>query len=271
MFRVNKHKMLAGSLLAGAVVYKVLKYYNQRDHTNDVDYVADNSSLVELSTCLRETQVQTVAATETVAPIEDGAEHFQGPQQSPDPALGIIVPYVAVRAPPSEEVNESSQDLRVVGPDGTIHSGTATYVREKTKVTNHRRVLYRCGRKALHTIVAEIKMRMYQPTADRANYLTASKMATDLINKHGIHPRDAAWLHPRVVAHVFIPSNDDIIASDISRSYRAKQRIARMKRGKRSLWGALAAVLGFEPEPDLIGWSPLDWLSSTGVADHAGR
>jgi hypothetical protein len=168
--------------------------------------------------------------------------------------------------------DDSSGDISMVGPDGTTASSTATYVRIKTKVTNHRRVMYRRRRAALHSIVAEIKLRLFQAAPDRANLLAASKMALDLLNKHGVHPKDKAMLHPRIVAHVFIPSDDEIIASDISKCHRARQRVARMKQGNQSLLGAIKYLLGFgEDTTDIVSSPTIGFLGAQGLCDAACR
>jgi len=276
----NPHGIkLISALLISAIAVKILKRIaSGADYAEDIDHIANSDNIVELSTCIVETTcIYGAAADQSAAGYQN-----QPPPGEWDTLEPLFADYddwdttsvISSRdsKPPAAGGDDSdgNDNLIMAGPDGTKQSGTAIYVREKTMVTNHRRVMHRQKKKAIHAMVAEIKLRLGTPVHDRANILIVRKMAKDLIDKHKVHPKDAASMLPRVVSYVFIPNDDEIIAGDILRSDRAKQRQDRLTHGKDSIWDLVWSVLGY-PSSDPVGRTFRGSFRSHRVVDQMER
>jgi hypothetical protein len=111
--------------------------------------------------------------------------------------------------------------------DGNIKNPTSIYIQDKTRVTNHRRVMYRQRNNFTKALVAQVKLSIDWRTRDPANEKVARKMIKDAMAEHGLSITDSVRTLPIAIEAVFLPNDAEIYANDWRHSRAARNRIAR--------------------------------------------
>jgi len=111
--------------------------------------------------------------------------------------------------------------------DGNIKNPTSIYIQDKTRVTNHRRVMYRQRNNFTKALVAQVKMSIDWRTRDPANEKVARKMIKDAMAEHGLSITDSVRTLPIAIEAVFLPNDAEIYANDWRHSRAARNRVAR--------------------------------------------
>lgn len=73
-------------------------------------------------------------------------------------------------------------------------------------------------------VVAEIKVKLGTPSKRQSNDTIIRRMARNLMEVHGLRPTHQAAVINRIIAMVYIPSDDEIEASNLHNSWEAKFR-----------------------------------------------
>jgi len=111
--------------------------------------------------------------------------------------------------------------------DGNIKNPTSIYIQDKTRVTNHRRVMYRQRNNFTKALVAQVKLSIDWRTRDPANEKVARKMIKDAMAEHGLSITDSVRTLPIAIEAVFLPNDAEIYANDWRHSRAARNRVAR--------------------------------------------
>lgn len=232
---------VALTLGASKIAKSIIILCNHDEFREEIDEYGRGDLVVEPTTCLIETnRVTTTAAM---------AQHL--------PVCGIVANFSNQSGDGAQETSEElvASNLIMPGPDGNISTGVAIYQREKIKVTNHRRVLYRKRNNFMHSIVAEIKLKGMKERTP-AHELTVRHMLNDRME--GINIADRAIILPIALELCFIPTDVEIRAADLGRSSRAKERRNRLsKKPGLTLRRCWRAITGTHPEDQPLIESPL--------------
>jgi len=225
--------LITGSVGSLAVqIYAHYKYSKRPDEyqefTNGMMAVED---IEELSTYIVETTGQRSLGVEvnpeaTYVPTTPATwQHIEN--------LEFLRKFFAQLKPPNNQdavVNSTSSQSSTVGireSDGNITNPTSIYIQDKTRVTNHRRVMYRQRNNFTKALVAQVKMSIDWRTRDPANEKVARKMIKDAMAEHGLSITDSVRTLPIAIEAVFLPNDAEIYANDWRHSRAARNRVAR--------------------------------------------
>jgi len=126
-----------------------------------------------------------------------------------------------------ESPTSQSSTVGIKESDGNITNPTSVYIQDKTRVTNHRRVMYRQRNNFTKALVAQVKMSIDWRTRDPANEKVARKMIKDAMAEHGLSITDSVRTLPIAIEAVFLPNDAEIYANDWRHSRAARNRVAR--------------------------------------------
>jgi hypothetical protein len=203
-----------------------------RAYDREIDAALSNSGLRELSSYVVETTSVQVPESQVLIPTKT-------PSTTPNLEEGKAIAMVAARLGDLWFERPEITVAPVIAPlvdilpsdDGNLKTDTAVLIREKTKVTNHRRIMHRKRNGFTHSIVASVKLTMGTPVRDAANEKVVRKMINDLIGAHGVNIADAAIIVPIAVELVFIANDSEIVANQVRHSKRARERNYAATRG----------------------------------------
>ena len=95
-----------------------------------------------------------------------------------------------------------------------------TICQDVVEVKNHRRVSKHSKRSYESCVVSEIKNKMGLPKPTEANRLVVRRMAHNIMTKHGVRPTHIRLSIERVIAGVFVPDAEDLVAAEMLASNR---------------------------------------------------
>jgi len=134
----------------------------------------------------------------------------------------------ATDAGSEESINSTFKPLvGIRESDGNIKNSTSIYIQDKTRVTNHRRVMYRQRNTFTKALVAQVKLSIDWKTRDAANEKVARKMIKDAMAEHGLSITDSVRTLPIAIEAVFLPNDAEIYANDWKHSKAAADRVTR--------------------------------------------
>lgn len=229
--------MITGTVASAVVqIYAHYKYSKRpdsyREFTNNMMAVED---IEELSTYISETQGQTdlsVAETTEVPDMFTTHERLQDPKGMRPEDLEFIDRFFSALKQNSPDAVDRGPVMRtpLVGfkeDDGNIKNPTSIYIQDKTRVTNHRRVMYRQRNNFTKALVSQVKLSIDWHTRDPANEKVARKMIKDAMAEHGLCITDSVRMLPIALNAVFLPNDAEIYANDWRHSRAYQNRIAR--------------------------------------------
>jgi len=229
----------AGTTLALAgLTYAKYKYAARPDgFGNFTNTMLGVEGIEELSTYVEETTGQRDLSTdhETTHP-DDASVSSEGMPIYPGPYnLDFIRNNCTLFAFPAtvdagsiEDINNECKPLvGIRETDGNIKNSTSIYIQDKTRVTNHRRVMYRQRNTFTKALVAQVKLSIDWKTRDPANEKVARKMIKDAMSEHGLSITDSVRTLPIAIEAVFLPNDAEIFANDWKHSRAAADRINR--------------------------------------------
>jgi len=225
--------LITGSIGSVAVqIYAHYKYSKRpdeyQDFTNGMMAVED---IEELSTYISETTGQRSLSVEVKPEISYVPNNKATWQHIEN--LEFLRKFFALLKPQNNQdaiVPSSSSSTSTVGikeNDGNITNPTSVYIQDKTRVTNHRRVMYRQRNNFTKALVAQVKLSIDWRTRDPANEKVARKMIKDAMAEHGLSITDSVRTLPIAIEAVFLPNDAEIYANDWRHSRAARNRVAR--------------------------------------------
>jgi len=225
--------LITGSIGSVAVqIYAHYKYSKRpdeyQDFTNGMMAVED---IEELSTYISETTGQRSLSVEVKPEISYVSNNKVTWQHIEN--LEFLRKFFALLKPQNNQdaiVPSSSSSTSTVGikeNDGNITNPTSVYIQDKTRVTNHRRVMYRQRNNFTKALVAQVKLSIDWRTRDPANEKVARKMIKDAMAEHGLSITDSVRTLPIAIEAVFLPNDAEIYANDWRHSRAARNRVAR--------------------------------------------
>jgi len=225
--------LITGTIGSLAVqIYAHYKYSQRPDEYQEfTNGMMGVENVEELSTYMVETTGQTALCVVT-APELPAMFQRREPEQIKD-STEFLRRFFAQLKPQDDQdaivVSSSSPKPRVgfKENDGNIKNPTSTYILDKTRVTNHRRVMYRQRNNFTKALVAHVKMSIDWKNRDPANEKVARKMIKDAMNEHGLSLTDSNRTLPIAIEAVFLPSDAEIYANDWRHSRAARNRVAR--------------------------------------------
>lgn len=232
--------MAIGTAVAVAgLAYTRYKYSNRADeYQTFTNTMLGVEGIHELSTYIEETQGQAdlrdnnepVPTDDDETASNDGLPVYPGPYN----LAYILKTYSPTRFPVAKdasntaEINHEGETLvGIRETDGNIKNSTSTYIQDKTRVTNHRRVMYRQRNTFTNALVSQVKLSIDWKTRDAANEKVARKMIKDAMAEHGLSITDSVRTFPIAIEAVFMPNDAEIYANEWRHSAAVARRIAR--------------------------------------------
>jgi hypothetical protein len=233
--------IIAGCVASVSVqAYAHYKYRNRPDEFCEfTNAILSVEGIEEISTYVEETNGQsnlsTLSTPMDTSPLKAMLENIGTGTKSPnsdimDVARKICDQYPTLGNQEAIAGNQPTSPNTLVGiktSDGNISNATSVYIRDKTRVTNHRRVMYRNRNNFTRALVAHVKLSIDWETRDAANEKVARKMIKDAMAEHGLSITDSVRTLPIAIEAVFLPNDAEIYANEWRHSRAAKKRIAR--------------------------------------------
>lgn len=227
--------LITGSIGSLAVqIYAHYKYSKRPDEfigfTNEIMAVED---IEELSTYISETTGQRLLEPPTTRLPDMFVREERLTRGTTDANTEFLERFFAALKPrDNQDAVEAEPFLPkpMVGykeTDGNIKNPTSIYIKDKTRVTNHRRVMYRQRNNFTKALVSQVKMSIDWRTRDPANEKVARKMIKDAMAEHGLSITDSVRTLPIAIEAVFLPNDAEIYANDWRHSRAARNRVAR--------------------------------------------
>jgi len=127
---------------------------------------------------------------------------------------------------PSQLAPPTDNDVKfhAVGP-----SSVYRVCQDVVEVKQHRRIPSRNRSDYGAAVTAEIKNRLGTPKDNEANRLAVRRMAHNIMSRHGVRPTHMRAVIERVIAAVFIPDEEDVIAAGMVKSRYASTMRSRVQ------------------------------------------
>jgi len=249
--RIIRNIAIGTGIAAAAYLYARRCIETEQDYDDFTNKLLKVENIEELSTYIDETVGQTDLICEDVEEVAEEQDNIVREHQGPPLSLDFIARMSVTSLPSISDVDAddcNSNPKPLVGireTDGNIKNATSIYIQDKTRVTNHRRIMYRQRNNFTNALVAQVKMSLDWQNRDAANEKVARKMIKDAMAKHGLSITDSARTLPIAITAVFLPSDAEIYANDWRRSAATQKRINRFYNGQtlrhpaRWLWNKL--------------------------------
>lgn len=188
-------------------------------------------------------------ATTTSPVVEKAVEELLVESSTvPDIMVGDVPCPVAAGESP---VNmEAAQEACPAGVDAPIvkvviptdkPSSVYRPCQDVVEVVNHRRLPHHKQGCYAASVVSEIKNRLGCPKITEANRLAVRRMAHNIMAKHGLRPSTIRKVIERVIAGVFVPDEEDLLAAKMMASVGVKEMRHEMNdAAPKTIWSEFA-------------------------------
>lgn len=145
----------------------------------------------------------------------------------------------ASNAPPKEPETKKTT-IEEAGPSSVFR-----VCQDVVEVKRHRRLPHPKRRDYAAIVISDIKNRLGCPAPNAANLLAVRRMAKNIIDNHGLRPTHARVVIERVVAGVFVPDEEDLLAAQVLQSVGMQDLRSEVADARpRSAWYALFHPFG---------------------------